>query len=106
VHVELEDDATYEIQGVGPTSFQLKSEGLLHIEEILFIPRLKKNLLSVPVLEAKGFKVTFMDGKVILWSKDKDLSSATVIGVREGLYKVPGHPIQALIHDEINPSEL
>jgi hypothetical protein len=59
------------------------------------------------VLEDKGFRVTSKVGKALLWSKDKDLSSATVIGIQErGLYKVPDHPIQALIHDEVNPNEL
>jgi hypothetical protein len=107
VQVEFGDDATYEIKGVGSASFQPNCEGLLHIEEIMFVPRLKKNLNSVAVLEDKGFKVTFMDGKAVLCPKDKDLSSATVIGIRErGLYKVPGHPIQALVHEEANPSEL
>jgi hypothetical protein len=41
VQVELGDDAIYEIQGVGSTSFQLNFGGLLHIEEILFVPGLK-----------------------------------------------------------------
>ena len=72
----------------------------------MFVPGLKKNLLFVAVLEDKGFRVTFMDGKALLWSKDKDLSSTTVIGIRErGLYKVLSHPIQALVHDEVNSSE-
>jgi hypothetical protein len=81
--------------------------GLLHIEEILFVPGLKKNPSFVAVLEDKGFRVTFMDGKALLCPKDKDLSSTIVIGIRErGLYKVPGHPIPALVHEEVNPNEL
>ena len=83
MQVELGDDATYEIKGVGSASFQLNCGGLLHIEEIMFVPGLKKNLLSVAVLEDKGFKVTFKDGKALLWSKDKYLSSVTMIGIRE-----------------------
>ena len=63
MHVELGDDATYAIKGVGSTSFQLDSRIVLHIEEILFVPGLKKNLLSILDLEDKGFKVTFMEGK-------------------------------------------
>ena len=83
----------------------MNSRGVLHIEEILFLLRLKKNLLFVAILEENGFRVTFMDGKALLWPKDGDLSSAIMIGVREGgLYKLPGHPIQALVHDIVNPS--
>ena len=47
-----------------------------------------------------------MDKKALLWSKNQELSSAIVIGVREGgLYKLPGH-IQALVHASVSPSEL
>jgi len=97
VHVELGDDATYVIQGVGSTSFQLDSGIILHIGGILFVPSLKKNLLSISTLEDKGFRVTFMDGKAFLWPKDGDMSLVDVIGVQEGgLYKLFGRPIQAL----------
>ena len=59
VKVELGDDSTYAIKGVGSTSFQLDSGTIIHIEEILYVPRLKKNLLSVAVLEDKGFTIAF-----------------------------------------------
>jgi len=78
----------------------------LHIEEILYVPGLKKNLISVAVLEDKGYRVIFMDKKALLWPKNEELSSAIVIGVREGgLYKLLGH-IQALVHASVSPSEL
>lgn len=61
---------------------------VLHIQEILFVPGLKKNLLSISALEDKGFRITFMDGKVLMWPKDGDMSSADVIEGREGgLYR-------------------
>ena len=62
---------------------------VLHIDDILYVPDLKKNLLYVASLEDKGFRVLFMDKKVFLWAKDEDLSSAVQIAVQEGgLYKV------------------
>ena len=82
--VELGDDTTYKIEGVGSVSFQLDSGTVLHIKDILYVPGLKKNLLSVVGLEDKGYKVIFMDRKVLLWSKNERLSSANLIGVREG----------------------
>ena len=90
--VELGDDTIYEIEGVGLTSIQLDSETILHIEDILYVPGLEKNLLLVAGLEDKGYRVIFMDKKVLLWSKKGLLSSTEVIGVREGcLYKASGH---------------
>ena len=90
--VELEDDVSYEIKGIGSASFQLLSGVVLHIENILYVPGLTKNLISVGVLEDKGHRVIFMDKKALLWPKDTKLSSAIFIGIKEGgLYKVPGH---------------
>jgi hypothetical protein len=106
VHIELGDNASYAIEGLCLASFQLESRGELHIEEIMYVPRLKKNLISIVVLEDKGYRVIFMDKKALLWPKNEELSSAIVIGVREGgLYKLLGH-IQALVHASISPSEL
>ena len=45
--VELEDNATYFIQGVQFTSFQLSLEYVLHVDEILYVLGLNKNLLFV-----------------------------------------------------------
>jgi hypothetical protein len=104
--VELGDNASYTIKGLGSASFQLEYGGELHIEEILYVPGLKKNLISVAVLEDKGYRVIFMDKKALLWSKNQELSSTIVIGVREGgLYKLLGH-IQVLVHASVSPSEL
>ena len=106
VQVELGNDASYEIKGVGSTSFLLDSSTILHINDILYVSGLKRNLLSVGVLEDKGYEVIFKQGKTYLWDKDKDLDSIEVIGVHEGLYKVPGQKIQALAHSTVTTREL
>ena len=105
--VELGDDTTYKSEGVGSTSLQLDSRTILHIEDILYVPGLKKSLLFVVGLEGKGYRIIFMDKKVLLWAKNEKSSSAELIGVREeGLYKAFGHSTQALVHNTINPCEL
>jgi hypothetical protein len=50
VKVELGDDGIYTIKGFESTSFQLQLGDVFHIEEILYVPRLNKNLISVAVL--------------------------------------------------------
>jgi hypothetical protein len=50
IKVELGDDVTYEIRGIGSTSFHLQSSNVFDIEEILYVPRLRKNIISVIVL--------------------------------------------------------
>ena len=68
-HVELGDDSTCKIEGVGSTSLQFDSGMVLHIDDILYVPGLKKNLLFVVGLEDKGHRVLFMDKEVFLWEK-------------------------------------
>jgi hypothetical protein len=97
--VELGDDGTYAIKGIGSTSFQLQSGNVFHIEEILYVPGLKKNLISVAVLESKGYSVAFSKGKTLMWPSNESMSSTISIGAQEGgVYKVTGQVIQALAH--------
>ena len=37
------------------------------MKEILYVPVLKKNLLSIPALDKKGFKFAQIDGQVLMW---------------------------------------
>ena len=42
-----------------------------------------------------------------MWPKGNIIDDAVVIGEQEGgLYKLKGHPEQALIHDTVEPNEL
>ena len=41
----------------------------IYVEEILYVPGLKKNVILVTVLEDKGFYVSFSEGKVLIWYK-------------------------------------
>ena len=105
--MELGDDSTYKIEGVGSTSLQLDSGTVLHVNDILYVPGLKKNLLFVVGLEDKGYRVLFMDKKIFLWAKDTDLDLAVQIGIREGdLYKASKVSTHALVHHTVDPSEL
>ena len=50
------------------------------MKEVLFMPGLKKNLLSILALDAKGMWVAFIDGQVIMWLIVKTINDAIVIG--------------------------
>ena len=54
--VELGDDSTYKIEGVGSTSLQLDSGTILHIDDVLYVPGLKKNLLFVAGFKGQGLQ--------------------------------------------------
>jgi hypothetical protein len=59
LHVSLGDDARYNVREVGTSTFQLDSYMQLKLEEVLYVPRMKRNLVSISALEDKGYKITF-----------------------------------------------
>jgi hypothetical protein len=107
LQVELGDDSSHAVIGVGESSYQLDSGNSISIKYVLFVQGLKKNLLYISTLEDKGFRVDFVDGQVLLSPKISSTHSSTVIGVQEGgLYKLKGHPKQALVHNNVISNEI
>jgi hypothetical protein len=107
LHVLLGDNARYNVKGVGTSIFQLDYDIPLRLSEVLYVPGMKWNLVSISALEDKGYKINFPEGKVLAWHKDSNLNFAKVIGVRESsLYRLTIRPVQALLHDTIILSEL
>jgi hypothetical protein len=105
LHVVLGDDARYNVR-VGTSTFQLDSDMQLELE-VLYVPRMKRNLVSISALEDKGYKITFSEGRVLAWHKDSHISVSKVIGVRENsLYRLTIKPVQVLLYDTISLSEL
>ena len=51
------------------------------MSDVLFVPRLKKKLLSISTFEDKGYRVAFIDGRVLVWPKDSSIDSVIVISV-------------------------
>ena len=43
------------------------------MKDVLYVPGLQKNLLSISRLEKKGFRVTFIDGQVLMQTKGKTI---------------------------------
>ena len=74
------------IKGSGESSYKLDSRKSITMKEFLFVPRLKKNLLSISTLDEKGMRVTFIDGQVIMWPKGKTIDDAILIVEQEGVY--------------------
>ena len=52
--VELGDKKSYHVRGIGSTSLELENGGIIHPNNILSIPCLQKNLLSISCLGDKG----------------------------------------------------
>jgi transposase InsO family protein len=105
--VTLGDYYQYPIKGVGESNHKLNPGNSLKMKDILYVPGLKKNLLSISALEKKGFRVAFIDGDVLMWAKGENLNEAIVIGNEEnGLYKLKGHSEVVMTHAIENSCEL
>jgi hypothetical protein len=52
--VEIGDKSTYPIEGFGQASIKLESGNHVHLSNVLYVPGLEKNLLSISCLEEKG----------------------------------------------------
>jgi hypothetical protein len=105
--VDLGDKSTYPVEGFGQASVKLKSGNNVHLSNVLYVPGLEKNLVSISFLEDKGNIIAFVDGKMLSWHKDSNLENARVIGSREGnLYRLLEQNEEALIHDEANSNDL
>jgi hypothetical protein len=105
--VTLGDNYQYPIKGVGESNHKLNSGNSLKMKDVLYVPGLKKNLLSISALEKKAFRVAFIDGEVLMWAKGETLNEAIIIGSEEnGLYKLKGHLEAAMTHAIENSCEI
>lgn len=51
----------------------MESSENIHLKNILYAPGLKTNLVSISCLEDKGDRVTFVDGKFLVWLKGSNI---------------------------------
>ena len=69
MHVELGDDGRYSATGIGTITFQRALGKLFHLKYVVHVLGLKKNLISVAMLEDRGYDVVFSEGKFFLRHK-------------------------------------
>ncbi len=60
--IVLGNDIKFTAKGTGSASFILDTGDIVYVENILYVPGLKKNLISVSALEDKGYTVGFSKG--------------------------------------------
>ena len=56
LRVVLGDDARYIVKETRATSFQINSSDTLHLSDVLFVPRMKRNLFSISALVDKSLQ--------------------------------------------------
>eukprot|EP00253_Pinus_taeda_P004316 PITA_04316 len=103
--IVLGDNTKYPVKGVGNVTLQLNQGNIIHLQDVLYVPDLKKNPVSISAMEDKGYKVTFSDGKVRVWKKN--IKDAFTLGFRvDSLYQVRGSPPSVMSCDTTLQSEL
>lgn len=60
--VKFGDNSTVPVEGKGKVSIQTNSNSIRTISDVLFVPTLKTNLLSVGQLQEKGYEIIIKDG--------------------------------------------
>jgi hypothetical protein len=98
MEIDLGDDTLDRVARIGIVSFQRDSIPPISFRNVLYVPRLKKNLISVSNLQARGLEVTFRGTEVLIHLKGSLLASRQVIGVRDGkLFRLFFQPLHALV---------
>ena len=66
MRIDMGDDGRYSVLRVGMVAFQRKNGAPLTLIDVMYVPRMKKNLVSVTMLEDKCYDVIFSKGKEFL----------------------------------------
>lgn len=103
----LVDNSTHPVKCFGYIKFHLDSRESIFLHDVMYVPRLKKNLVSISTLEDKGMSVSFIKGKVLTWPIGSFTRDAFTMGsIFEGLYRVTNISLLKLAHDTNHISEI
>jgi hypothetical protein len=61
MHIEMGDDGRYHVTGTGTITFHRELGKPFKLKYFMHVPSLKKNLVSVAMLEDIGYDVVFSD---------------------------------------------
>ena len=77
--MKLGDDYKYPIKGSGEASNNIDFRKSLNMKDVLYFPRLKKNILLISALDAKGISFSFVDDQFLMWPRGKIIEDAPLI---------------------------
>ena len=66
MHIEMGDDGKYSVTGLGTITFEREHATPLTLKNVMHVPGLTKNLVSIAILEDRGYDVIFLKGKAFL----------------------------------------
>ena len=96
MHIEMGDDGRYSATGIGTITFERESGNPFMLKDFIHVPGLKKNLVSVAMLEDRGYDIVFSNGKAFLWHKTMGQTKRIGIQVKN-LYKLDVYGYAAMM---------
>jgi hypothetical protein len=107
IEISLGDDRVVRVAGVGTVAFQRDGMQPISFTDVLYVPGMKKNLISVSILQDRGLQVTFRGTEVLIHPRGSSLASGQVVGVREGkLFRLFFQSLHALVASSDNNKQL
>jgi len=106
--VELGRGTKHAVRRSGTVSFRLESREVLRVSNVLWVPELRRSVVSVSEIEKKGYHILFQDGHVFFVPRRSSFRSAVVFGVRKGnLNRLRGQPMRTMANSgrETNEEE-
>ena len=79
IHIKMGNDGRYSATGIGTITFERESGKPFLLKYVMHVLGLKKNLVSVAMLEDRGYDVVFSNGKAFL--RHKTMGQTKRIGV-------------------------
>eukprot|EP00253_Pinus_taeda_P016874 PITA_16874 len=97
MEVALADDNMVREVCVGTLTFDRGPKATLKVSDFLYVPRMKKNLISISTLDDRGYDVLFRREQVLIYHRGNPSSLARVIGVFHAkVYKFSFQLVMAL----------
>ncbi|MCO5587489.1 hypothetical protein L7F22_041438 [Adiantum nelumboides] len=84
--VTCANNASYPIKGVGKILITISDGSDLCLPDVLYVPGIKKNLLSVSSLAKNGLRVIFEDDRCIIRDRENGYSLITTGTLENGLF--------------------
>ena len=114
MEVVLGDDSVAREANVWTLTFDKGHKHPLKVSDVLYVPRMKKNMRFISTLEDRRYDVLFRRGQVLIYLRGTRASSARVISVHHAkVYKFSFQPLMALssstenkIHNRSSSSEV
>ena len=83
--ITIGNGSPHSIKGIVTCTIKLKLVKSSHLSGVLYVPSIKRNSISISTLEDHGYRVTFMEIKVLAFENNSTIKKTQTIGLSQGL---------------------